>query len=63
MYIVVHPFHDIQDKDFIYLVGDVYPREGYTPEKSRIEQLTTCENALKMPLIEAVKNSKKKKGV
>lgn len=56
-YIVLSPFHDLQDDNYIYMTGDEYPRKGYKPEKARIKELSTPENAIGIPLI---KESKKK---
>ena len=29
-------FRDLQDNEYIYQVGEVYPREGYEPSKERV---------------------------
>lgn len=63
MYTVLITFGDMQDSGHIYHVGDSYPREGYAPEKERIEELTGRENAFGQPIIAEVKTTKKKKGV
>lgn len=61
MYIVLYPFHDLQDDNYVYITGDEYPRKGYKPEKARITELTTPENALGKPVIaEKIKETKKK---
>lgn len=62
MYKVLLNFADLQDNKYIYLAGDTYPREGYTPEKARIAELSGSENAFKAPIITEIK-SKGKKGV
>lgn len=58
-YEVVKAFHDLQDyKDVkggkvyhYYDVGDKYPRQGLTPNKTRIEELLSSGNAQGVPLI------------
>ena len=42
---VIRPFVDLQDDNYSYLVGDVYPREGYNPEKKRIDSLASTNNS------------------
>ena len=59
MYVVLHLFDDLDDKEKVlgiesyhrYNVGDEYPRGGYTPTAERIKSLLTNDNARKMPLI------------
>lgn len=55
MYKVIQTFADLTDFEYIYKVGDVYPRDGYTPSKERIEELSSSKNRLKTPLIKAEK--------
>ena len=31
-------FRDLQDNEYIYQVGEVYPREGYEPSKERVQK-------------------------
>lgn len=38
-YVVVRGFYDLSDNQHDYNVGDIYPREGYTPSEERIETL------------------------
>ena len=62
-YEVVKAFHDLQDYKDIkggkvyhhYDVGDTYPRQGLTPNKTRIEELLSSGNAQGVPLIAEVK--------
>ena len=56
-YIVLSEFADLQDKNHIYRVGDVYPREGYTPKDERVDELSTAKNLLHKPLIQNVEDS------
>lgn len=32
-------FRDLQDNEYIYQVGEVYPREGYKPTKERVAEV------------------------
>ena len=32
-------FRDLQDNEYIYQVGEVYPREGYEPSKERVAEV------------------------
>ena len=54
MFQAIEYFTDNLDKGYAYNVGDVYPREGYTPTEERIEELAGTDNARRRPVIEAV---------
>ena len=62
-YEVVKAFHDLQDYKDVkggkeshhYDDGDTYPRQGLTPNKTRIEELLGSGNAQEVPLIAEVK--------
>lgn len=54
MYRVIRYFTDLQDNDYAYNVGDVYPRQGVVVSGERIEELASSENRQKTPLIEAI---------
>lgn len=51
-YKVVKVFRDLQDGDFVYRIGDVYPREGKKATKKRIAELAGVENVLGYAVIE-----------
>lgn len=51
-YRVIKKFTDLQDGNHVYNVGDVYPREGYTPSEERIAELASDKNKQGTPLIE-----------
>lgn len=51
MFRVIKAFSDLQNRSYIYRVGDVYPVAGYTPTQERIEELLGDKNALNQPLI------------
>lgn len=66
MYNVLLTFGDLKDGGYVYHTGDKYPREGYTPEQARIDELSGSENAFGKPIIAEIaekKTTKKKKGV
>lgn len=50
-YTVLTDFRDREDGYFLYLKGDSYPRDGYTPSKERIDELSGKENAIGEALI------------
>lgn len=52
-YQVIHRFRDLQDNDHIYEVGDKYPRKGRI-NKVRVEELSSTENEIGVPLINEV---------
>lgn len=54
MFKVIKFFHDLQDNNHAYNVGDIYPREGLTPTPERIAELSGCENKQGKPLIAEV---------
>lgn len=54
MFEVLEYFTDLQDGNFEYKVGDIYPREGYKPTQKRINQLASDENVRKRPIIKAI---------
>lgn len=60
MYKVIKFFHDLQDKNHEYNVGDTYPRKGLEPSPERIAELSGKDNKQGAPLIEKVKEPAKK---
>lgn len=66
MYKVIKFFTDMQDNNFAYNVGDIFPRENKSVTDERIEELATSKNRQGEPLIKKVaspKNQKKTKTV
>ena len=57
MYKAIEYFTDNLDNGFAYNVGDVYPREGYTPTEERIQELATADNVRRRPVIVAVEEA------
>lgn len=54
MYRVIKLFTDLQDNNYKYDVGDVYPREGFEVLPSRIKELAGKKNLQGVPVIEKV---------
>ncbi|PWJ13958.1 hypothetical protein [Ruminococcus flavefaciens] len=61
MYRTIVYFEDLQDDSHPYNVGDVYPREGFTPSDERIKELATDKNIRGIPLIKKEEHKPKKK--
>lgn len=58
MYKVIKLFADLQDNNYIYKEGDVYPRKGLEVTEERIAELAGCNNKQGVPLIQLVKQRK-----
>lgn len=54
MYKVIEFFTDLQDKDYAYNVGDIFPRVCVTVSEERLAELAGSENRQGRPLIEKV---------
>lgn len=61
MYKVIRYFRDAQDDRHAYNVGDIFPRDGMTVSKERINDLMNGNNFQEVPLIEYVPDEKTKK--
>ena len=65
MYKVIERFMDLQDDNYIYEVGDAYPRECAGTTLERIRELANNSNKIGKPLIEEIaekpKRTRKKK--
>ena len=61
MFVVLSEFADLQDDKHVYSIGDVYPREGYTPTAERVDELSTGKNILQKPLIQKVEEPEPQK--
>ena len=59
MYKVVKFFTDLQDNNYKYEVGDIYPREGSEVLPSRIKELSGKNNLQGTPLIEKIEEEQK----
>lgn len=51
MYKALSYFTDLQDGNFAYKAGDIYPRNGYKPTQERIKELSTDANKRNVPVI------------
>lgn len=56
MYRVIKLFTDLQDNNYKYDVGDVYPREGFEVLPSRIKELAGKKNLQGVPVIEKIED-------
>ena len=65
MYKVTESFTDLQDDNYVYYVGDTFPRNGVEVGAERIAELSSDKNLQGVPLIEEIvekpKRKKKKK--
>ena len=65
MYKVIESFTDLQDNNYVYYVGDTFPRNGVEVGAERIAELASDKNRLGAPLIEEIvekpKRTRKKK--
>ncbi len=59
MYRVIKYFTDLQDNNYAYNVGDIFPRKNSEVSEKRIEELSTDKNRQHTPLIEYVETEKK----
>lgn len=58
MYKVIKAFVDLQDCNFPYKVGDVFPRNGKTVTKERLAELAGSDNKQGQPLIKLIEEPK-----
>lgn len=56
-YKVIKNFTDLQDNNYAYTVGSIYPRNGLVPTQERINELASNKNKQGVPLIEAVQET------
>ena len=65
MYKVIESFTDLQDNNYVYYVGDTFPRNGVEVGAERISELASDKNLQGVPLIEEIagkpKRARKKK--
>ena len=59
MYRVIKYFTDLQDNNYEYKEGDIFPREGKTVSEERLKELASAENRQHTPLIEFAETEKK----
>ena len=65
MYKGIESFTDLQDDNYVYYVGDTFPRNGVEVGAERIAELASDKNRIRVPLIEEItekpKRTRKKK--
>lgn len=54
MYEVIRFFTDLQDNEYPYNPGDIFPREGLVVKKERFTELSGSENKQCTPLIKKI---------
>lgn len=54
MYKAIERFKDLKDDNFVYNVGDKYPRKGKRVSKTRIAELSGSDNRRGRAVIEEV---------
>lgn len=54
MYKVIESFTDLQDNNYVYYVGDTFPRNGVEVGAERIAELASDKNRRGFPLIEEI---------
>lgn len=59
-YKVIKLFTDLHDNDYLYKVGDTFPRKGISVTEERIAELAGSDNKQHTPLIEKVETKRKK---
>ena len=57
-YRVIRHFVDLQDNNYSYGVGDVFPHAGVNVSDARIAELAGSDNKQGVPLIEKVRSRK-----
>ena len=60
MYRVIESFTDLQDNNYVYYVGDTFPRDGVEVGVERVAELASDKNRLGVPLIEEVAEKPKR---
>lgn len=54
MYEVIRDFTDLQDNEYPYSVGNLFPHNGLEVSKERLKELSSSQNLQKRPLIKKV---------
>lgn len=57
-YKVIHRFTDLQDRNYPYGVGDIFPRQGLKVSDERLFELSSDKNKQRKPLIQFVEDKK-----
>lgn len=61
MYRVLRKFKDLLDNNYIYEMGEEYPRSGYSPSSERIAELSCKNNKIGKELIIEIPATNSKK--
>ena len=56
MYEVIHYFTDLQDNEYPYNVGDIFPRNGLTVSEERLKELSGSSNRQHKSLIKFIED-------
>lgn len=56
MYEVIRDFTDLQDNEYPYNVGDIFPHDGLEVSEERLKELSSSHNLQKRPLIKKVES-------
>lgn len=56
MYEVIHCFTDLQDNEYPYNVGDIFPRDGLMVSEKRLKELSGSNNRQNKPLIKNIED-------
>lgn len=57
MYKVIKRFKDLQDDNYVYNTGDLFPREGLVVSEDRINELLSSSNLIGEPIIEHIEEA------
>lgn len=60
VYRAIEYFTDLQDNNYPYNKGDIFPREGFAVDSKRIEYLAGYENKQHRPVIKIVEEKSSK---
>lgn len=58
MYEVIRDFTDLQDNEYPYSAGDLFPHDGLEVSEERIKELSSSKNLQKRPLIKKIEEDK-----
>lgn len=58
MYEVIRDFTDLQDNEYPYNVGDIFPHDGLEVGEERLKELSSSQNLQKRPLIKKIGGNK-----
>lgn len=57
MYRVVKSFRDLHDDNYLYEVGDIFPRKGIIVSETRLKKLAGNDNRQGVPLIKLTRKT------